>query len=126
MDFAGGTAVHITSGTAVLAFYVFYELDTKGFSRCWKGFWKIVMRRVKKPFVILGLVREQSATRPRRIIRPGTNDDQDSDSHELENQSPNIQGHKGHNSTNALEDPEAPTILTIQDQPGLGLGAEAD
>lgn len=29
MDFAGGTAVHITSGTTVLAFYVFYALQTK-------------------------------------------------------------------------------------------------
>jgi Amt family ammonium transporter len=28
MDFAGGTAVHITSGTTVLAFYVFYALQT--------------------------------------------------------------------------------------------------
>jgi ammonia channel protein AmtB len=126
MDFAGGTAVHITSGTAVLAFHVFYELDTKGFSRCWKGFWEIFIRRVKKPFVILGLVREQSAAPRRRIIRPGTNDDQDSDNHELEDQSPNGQGRKGHNSTNALGDPEAATIPPIQDQPGLGLGAEAD
>lgn len=29
MDFAGGTAVHITSGTTVLAFYIFYALQTK-------------------------------------------------------------------------------------------------
>lgn len=29
LDFAGGTAVHITSGTAVLAFYVFYAIQTK-------------------------------------------------------------------------------------------------
>lgn len=29
MDFAGGTAVHITSGTTVLAFNIFYALDTK-------------------------------------------------------------------------------------------------
>jgi ammonia channel protein AmtB len=28
MDFAGGTAVHITSGTTVLAFYIFYALQT--------------------------------------------------------------------------------------------------
>jgi ammonia channel protein AmtB len=126
MDFAGGTAVHITSGTAVLAFYVFYELDTKGFSRCWKGFWKIFIRRVKKPFVILGLVREKSAAPPRRIIRPGTSDDEDSDNHELEDQSPTGRGHMGHNSTIDLEDPEAATIPPIQDQPGLGLGTEAD
>ena len=29
MDFAGGTAVHITSGTTVLAFNIFYAFDTK-------------------------------------------------------------------------------------------------
>jgi ammonia channel protein AmtB len=57
MDFAGGTAVHTTSGTAVLAFYIFYELDTKGFSACWAGFWKIFARRFMKPFVVLGLRR---------------------------------------------------------------------
>lgn len=28
LDFAGGTAVHITSGTTVLAFYVFYAIQT--------------------------------------------------------------------------------------------------
>ena len=123
MDFAGGTAVHITSGTAVLAFHVFYELDTKGFSRCWKGFWEIFMRHIKSPFVILGLVQEA----PRlRIIRSGTNDNQDSDNNELEDLSPNRQGRKVRNSTNALGDPEAVTIPPIQDQPGLGLGAEAD
>ncbi|KIM93349.1 hypothetical protein OIDMADRAFT_61688 [Oidiodendron maius Zn] len=123
MGFAGGTAVHITSGTAVLAFHVFYELDTKGFSRCWKGFWEIFMRHIKSPFVILGLVQEA----PRlRIIRPGTNDNQDSDNNEREDQSPNRQGRKVRNSTDALGDPEAVTIPPIQDQPGLGLGAEAD
>jgi len=126
MDFAGGTAVHITSGTTVLAFYVFYELDTKGISICLKRFKQILIRRVKKPFVILRLAREQSAAPPRRIIRPGTNDDQDSENHELQDQSPNGQSHKGHNSTTALEDPEAATIPPIQDQPGLGLGTEAD
>lgn len=154
MDFAGGTAVHITSGTAVLAFYVFYEVDTKGFSRCWKGFWKLFIRRVKKLFGMLGLVP--------RATRPGANDDQDSD-HELEDQSPNGQAPRGHNSThplgdqspngqgsrghnstnplgdqltngqgdrgqnstNPLEDLEA-AIPPIKDQPGLGLGADAD
>lgn len=29
LDFAGGTAVHITSGTTVLAFYVFYAMQTR-------------------------------------------------------------------------------------------------
>jgi len=78
-----------------------------------------------------------------RAIRPGTNDDQDSD-HELEDQPPNGQGHRGHNSTNPLEDqspngqghrghnstnpPEDPeaAIPPIQDQPGPGFDADAD
>ena len=71
MDFAGGTAVHITSGTTVLAFYIFYELDTKGFSKCWAG----LMRRLVKPFAILGFCRK----------KPGN--DHNSEEHELENQS---------------------------------------
>jgi ammonia channel protein AmtB len=52
MDFAGGTAVHITSGTAVLAFHVFYMLDTKGFKRCWKGFWPILVKPLIFPWKI--------------------------------------------------------------------------
>src|SRR3954453_5475433 len=70
MDFAGGTAVHITSGTTVLAFNIFYELDIRGFRKCWADFWKIFMRR-------LGLRRKKPGP-PQPIILPGVNHDSDS------------------------------------------------
>lgn len=34
MDFAGGTAVHITSGTTVAAISAFYAFETRGFLHC--------------------------------------------------------------------------------------------
>ncbi|KAH8747820.1 ammonium transporter AmtB-like domain-containing protein [Hyaloscypha sp. PMI_1271] len=69
MDFAGGTAVHITSGTTVLAFYIFYELDTKGFSKCWAG----LMRRLVKPFAILGFSALHALADPEAAV-PCTSD----------------------------------------------------
>jgi ammonia channel protein AmtB len=129
MDFAGGTAVHITSGTAVLAFYVFYELDTKGFKRCLEGSWRIFKRRLTKPFVLLGALRKQSSGPPLRIIQPGDEDDNESEAHELENRSSNshVQAPKESNTTNGQDDPEAGQTVPPEEQPArLGLGPEAD
>lgn len=117
MDFAGGTAVHITSGTAVLAFYIFYELDTKGFSTCWRGFWKIFIRRLAKPFIILGLRRKNPGP-PKRIIQPGGNHDDNFEEHELENPSSTEQGATEHDASDTLADPERPGPA--------GLGLEVD
>ncbi|PMD63003.1 Rh-like protein/ammonium transporter [Hyaloscypha bicolor E] len=125
MDFAGGTAVHITSGTAVLAFYIFYELDTKGFSTCWAGFWRIFMRHMK-PFVILGLYRKNPGP-PRRIVQPGEDHDDNSEEHELENRSSTShQGPKKQVALHALADPEA-ALPPTDDQPApLVRGLEDD
>ena len=38
MDFAGGTAVHITSGTTVAAISAFYGFETRGFLHCMQRF----------------------------------------------------------------------------------------
>lgn len=46
LDFAGGTAVHITSGTTVAAVAVFYAFETKGFRHCLRRFWDILKERV--------------------------------------------------------------------------------
>jgi len=46
MDFAGGTAVHITSGTTVAAIAVFYAFETKGFSHCLLRFQDILKERI--------------------------------------------------------------------------------
>ena len=123
MDFAGGTAVHITSGTAVLAFYVFYEIDMKGFKHCWRGFWRIFFRRLKKPFIGLGLGTHNSGP-PRPIIRPGG--DHDSEELELEPRS-SSQGPKEGSTRSAPADPEAGGIPPTEEQPArLGLGPEVD
>jgi Amt family ammonium transporter len=37
MDFAGGTAVHITSGTTVAAISTFYTFETRGLHHCLQG-----------------------------------------------------------------------------------------
>jgi Amt family ammonium transporter len=111
MDFAGGTAAHITSGTTVLAFNVFYEAEVKGFSRCWSRFWQVCVRRVMKPLVILGLRR---IPRPRKI---------ESDSTESEDYNREIQSSNGH------ADPEAGVTPLTGEQLarlGLGLDPEAD
>jgi ammonia channel protein AmtB len=123
MDFAGGTAVHITSGTAVLAFYVFYEIDMKGFKRCWRGFWRIFFRRLKKPFVGLGLGTHNSGP-ARPVIRPGG--DHDSEEVEMEPRS-SSQGPKEDSTQTAPADPEAGGITPTEEQPArLGLGPEVD
>jgi ammonia channel protein AmtB len=125
MDFAGGTAVHITSGTAVLAFYIFYELDTKGFSGCWRGFWGICKRRLVRPFVILGLGRTNPGP-PRRIIGPGETHDDNLEEHELDNRSSTGQGPKDQGASNALADLEG-AVPTADERPaplGLGLGVD--
>jgi ammonia channel protein AmtB len=118
MDFAGGTAVHITSGTTVLAFYAFYELDTKGFSRCRKRFWEIFRDRV-------GL-RKKNPGPPRRIIQPGVDHDHEFEEHELQNRSSSSQGPKKPDASNAVVDPEAAIPLPEEQDPRLGLGPEAD
>jgi len=103
MDFAGGTAVHITSGTTVLAFYIFYELDTRKFSGCWAG----LVRRLMKIFVILGLRRENPGP-PRGIVLPG--EDRDNNSEELEPENQSSTSHQGPEeqvALHALADPEA-------------------
>jgi len=38
MDFAGGTPVHIASGTTEAAFAIFYAIDTKGWDGAWNDF----------------------------------------------------------------------------------------
>lgn len=127
MDFAGGTAVHITSGTTVLAFYVFYELDTKGFARCRIGFWRNLVGNLAKPFVILGGLRKQSSNPPLRIIQPGDDNDNESESHELEIQSPNGQNPQESGTTNGRDDPEAGLTPPPEEQAArLGLGSEVD
>lgn len=127
MDFAGGTAVHITSGTAVLAFYVFHALDTKGFSHCWKRFWEIFLRRAKKPFRRLGRYRRRNIGPPRRVVQPGTIDEQDSDDYELGNRSANGPGRKEHQINNSGGDPETAGIPEPhQSAAQLGLGPEVD
>ena len=125
MDFAGGTAVHITSGTAVLAFYIFYEIDTKGFSACWTGFWNIFVRRFMKPFVVLGL-RRQNPGPPRRIIQPGVGHDRDSEDVELDNRSSHSQGQKQLAAPGALVDPKAaaPPVEEHPVRPSLVLEAD--
>ncbi|KAE9371133.1 Rh-like protein/ammonium transporter [Stipitochalara longipes BDJ] len=125
MDFAGGTAVHITSGTAVLAFYIFYELDTRGFSACWASFWKIFVRRFMKPFVVLGLRRKNPGP-PRRIIQPGVSHGRDSEELELDNRSSDGQGPKEQAAPNALADPEAATPPVDEHPVRPSLGLEAD
>jgi ammonia channel protein AmtB len=50
MDFAGGTAVHITSGTTVAAVAVFYTLETKGYRHCLRQFWYVLKERVMSIF----------------------------------------------------------------------------
>lgn len=77
MDFAGGTAVHITSGTTVLAFHVFYELDIKGFSECWSEFWRILVERLKLLWPSKNISRPQWPS----------GDENDSSVHELESRS---------------------------------------
>jgi Amt family ammonium transporter len=67
MDFAGGTAVHITSGTAVLAFHVFYMLEIKGFRCCRESFLRILMEQLKFPYEIYQRIR---GTGPRRDLPP--------------------------------------------------------
>jgi ammonia channel protein AmtB len=127
MDFAGGTAVHITSGTAVLAFSVFYEIDKKGVKRCWNGFWRIFTRRLRTPLDISSQLRQQSIVRPRGMIRPGATDDQDSDEHETEHQLPNGRARSDNSAANDFDDPEAGRIQpTLQPAGRLGLGPEAD
>jgi ammonia channel protein AmtB len=126
MDWAGGTAVHITSGTAVLAFYVFYELDTKSLSRCWTGFWRIFLGHLTKPFVVLGGLRKQSSG-PLRIIQPGDDNDNESEAHELENPSSSGQAPRESNTTNEPDDPEAGLTPPPEEEPArLGLGPEVD
>jgi ammonia channel protein AmtB len=117
MDFAGGTAVHITSGTAVLAFQIFYELDRKGFSTCWKRFWEILLQQLRAPFELLKEFREPKLVRPRRR----RSDSNDSDELELENQLPTGGGQNGHTGDESHDDPEAQ-----QPDGRLGLGSEAD
>jgi ammonia channel protein AmtB len=116
MDFAGGTAVHITSGTAVLAFQIFYELDRKGFSTCWKRFWEIFLQQLGTPFEILKEFRQPKLVRPRRR----RSDPDDSDDPEPERQLP-TGGQKRHTGDDSHDDPEAQ-----QPDGRLGLGAEAD
>ena len=129
MDFAGGTAVHITSGTAVLAFYVFYEIDRKGFRRCWNGFWRILIRRLTMPLVILRQLQNQNTIRPRGRLQPGAIGEQASSGHEMENRLSDgpPQGQNGYAGANPLDDAEAARIQPTQQPDGrLGLGPEAD
>jgi ammonium transporter, Amt family len=125
MDFAGGTAVHITSGTAVLAFYIFYELDTKGFSRSWAGFWRLFLRRLKKPFRILGFRRTNPGP-PRPIIQPGVDRDQEAEEVESGHQSSNDQSRKAEGSPHHPVDPEVAIPPVDPQDARLGLGLEAD
>lgn len=46
MDFAGGTAVHITSGTTVAAITIFYTFETKGFRHCLRRLLYMLKERV--------------------------------------------------------------------------------
>src|ERR1700712_4286533 len=48
MDFAGGTAVHITSGTTVAAFSVFYAFETEGFRECMRKYIKVWDKRARQ------------------------------------------------------------------------------
>jgi ammonia channel protein AmtB len=50
MDFAGGTAVHITSGTTVAAFSVFYAFETRGFKTCMKRFFQVWDKRARRTY----------------------------------------------------------------------------
>jgi Amt family ammonium transporter len=52
MDFAGGTAVHITSGTTVAAFSIFYTLETNGFRHCLGRIRHILKKRVMLIFCL--------------------------------------------------------------------------
>jgi Amt family ammonium transporter len=47
MDFAGGTAVHITSGTTVATFALFYECETKNYPDVAARFWSIISGRIQ-------------------------------------------------------------------------------
>jgi ammonia channel protein AmtB len=125
MDFAGGTAVHITSGTAVLAFYVFYELDMKGFSRCWKGFWEIFLRRLKKPLAIRQLLRRKKRPPP-NIIRAGVDHDEGSEEHEMKDRHTSGQGPQEQDRPTAHIDTEAAIQPTGEQPPRPGLGPDED
>jgi ammonia channel protein AmtB len=50
MDFAGGTAVHITSGTTVAAIAVFYAFETRGFRQCLLQFRDMLKERIMSIF----------------------------------------------------------------------------
>jgi ammonia channel protein AmtB len=128
MDFAGGTAVHITSGTAVLAFYVFYELDKKGFSKCWNGFWTILWRRLSIPYNAYKQLRRQfrkSTTVGAHGGAPSIESrDHDSEQNDAEDRSHPEEGQKKQPAVDPVRDPEAG--MARQPLERLGLGPEAD
>jgi len=128
MDFAGGTAVHITSGTTVLAFYFFYEVQKKGFWTCWSGFWNILWRRLCIPYNNYKKIRQQFG-RPTTVGAHGgaraiESGDQDSEQHDMEDRS---QPEEGQNVQPAV-DPVKDLGAGIAQQPlgRLGLGPAAD
>lgn len=125
MDFAGGTAVHITSGTAVLAFYIFYEIDTEGLPTAWANFREILMRRLMRPLVILGLRRKNPGP-PRPIIQPGVNHDNDSEDFEMEDRSSSGQAPKVQAVPDTLADPEAGVPPSNEQRAPPGRGMEQD
>ena len=119
MDFAGGTAVHITSGTTVLAFNIFYTLDTKGFARCWSGICFILDDNLKP---ILTPCTTIWPFRKARVFQFTNDGEHESDGHELERRSTV-------DSENV--DVEASTHSSAQSQvhqapERLGLGPDAD
>lgn len=63
MDFAGGTAVHITSGTTVAAISAFYAFETRGFLSCMQHFKHIVSGLVNSALCCCKSSRKEHNTR---------------------------------------------------------------
>jgi ammonia channel protein AmtB len=61
MDFAGGTAVHITSGTTAAAIAVFYKFETKGLRHCWGQLLDMLGERVTLILYCFGFRRKDNS-----------------------------------------------------------------
>jgi ammonia channel protein AmtB len=107
MDFAGGTAVHITSGTTVAAIAVFYAFETKGFRHCVLRFWDILKERIMSIFCC-----SNSSRKGHNSARQGDGE------HGMGTASPgerNLNG--GHDINRTQDDPLAPPLEPEDDEP---------
>jgi len=99
--------VHITSGTTVFAFNVFYMLDTKGLASCWSGIW---------------LIKKFWPFRKVRVFQFDNDSEHDSDGHELERRSTVDNG-----TVDIEAGTDSPAQSTAEQAPErLGLGSDAD